>query len=65
MMEERIPNGTMVKTIYDNNIYKIVDAIETDNQWFHGVLLYRLEGKLHTGFSLYRKEFEVMGKENK
>lgn len=62
--EERVPNGTMVKDIYDNTIYKIVDAIETNNQWGYGVYLYRFEGKLDTGFGLYRRRFEVLKSKN-
>lgn len=59
-MEQRVPNGIRIKDIYTNEIYKIVDAIETNNQWGYGVYLYRVEGKLDTGFGLYRKEFEIV-----
>jgi len=59
-MEERVPNGTKVKELETNTIYTIVDAIETDNKWLQGVYLYRFEGKLDTGFGLYRHEFEIV-----
>ena len=59
-MEERVPNGTMVKGMHDNKTYKIVGAIETDNRWFYGVHLYRFEEKLDIGFGLYRREFKVI-----
>lgn len=58
-MEERIENGTIVKEIGTNRELKIVDAIETNNQFGYGVYLYRFEGLLNTGFGLYRKEFKI------
>ena len=44
IIEERVPNKTRVRDLWTNEIYKIVDAIETNNQWGHGVYLYRFEG---------------------
>jgi hypothetical protein len=60
MSEERVPNGTFIREHDTKRIYKIVDAIETNNQFGYGVYLYRLEGTTHTGFGLYRKEFDIM-----
>jgi hypothetical protein len=60
MTEERLPNGTKVKEISTNEVFTIVDAIETNNQFGYGVYLYRFEGKLDTGFGLYRKEIGVI-----
>lgn len=59
-MEERIPNGTKVREIKTDEIYKIVDAIKTNNQFGYGVYLYRFEGKTDTGFGLYRNHFEII-----
>jgi hypothetical protein len=59
-MEERVPNKTRVKNLWTNEIYTIVDALETNNQWGYGVYLYRFEGRLATGFGLYKNEFEVL-----
>lgn len=58
-MEERVPNGTEVRCIDTGEVYKIADAIETDNRWLLGVYLYLMHGQLHTGFGLYRSEFLV------
>jgi hypothetical protein len=59
-MEERVQNKTRIRNLWTNEIYKIVDAIETNNQWGYGVYLYRFEERLATGFGLYRNEFEVL-----
>lgn len=62
-MEKRVPNG---KTVIDKETkeeLKIIDAIETNNQFGYGVYLYRFEGRTDTGFGLYRKEFIVKGEE--
>jgi len=62
-VEELVPNGMLVKSLSDNMIYKIVDAIKTDNQFGYGMYLYRFENKLDTGFGLYRHEFEVLNRD--
>lgn len=59
-MEKRIPNGVEVIEKDIGRKLKIIDAIETNNQFGYGVYLYRFEGLTNTGFGLYRSEFEVI-----
>jgi len=58
-MEVRVENDTEVKEISTNRILKIIDAVETNNQFGYGVYLYRFEGLTDTSFGLYRSEFVV------
>jgi hypothetical protein len=60
VVEKRVPNQTEVVEKRTGRILKIVDAIETNNQFGYGVYLYRFEGFTHTGFGLYQSEFNVI-----
>ena len=58
-MEKRIENETEVIEISTGRLLKIVDSIETNNQFGYGIYLYRFEGLTDTGFGLYRSEILV------
>jgi hypothetical protein len=59
-MEERVPNNTIIKDIESGAKFKIIDAIETDNQFGNGVYLYEFENSPSKGFGLYRREFMII-----
>lgn len=56
-MESIIPNGTEIVESRTGRKLKIVNAIETNNQFGYGVYLYRFEGLTDKGFGLYRSMF--------
>lgn len=58
--EEKLTEGTKVRSLEDGKVYTIHEATETNNMFGYGVYRYSLKETLGTGFALYKKWFEVI-----
>jgi len=60
IMEERIPDNTIVKENDNGAKLEIINVVKTDNLHGYGVYLYQFKNQLSKGFGLYRNEFTII-----